>query len=320
MDDQSNLPTPIRGSLLTGYFIRCAEERFSGRSANTIDPKLLGVTRSTKPDYEKVSEIATILWQKETLALGEAIQPYLLIPLEDIGAFMEVFAQDVLAVLVRDQPHLESRKDELTEWVFLNMDYGYCWRVAEELVAPELHTSGPLREPSATPRKGKSKKRESGISFNPSPPVSGSRLPVQRGILVRIFGSRSQMPSFTFSSEGVRCGKPHYLRNQGDHFALIMVLHGPRATEPGYQALALLQRSRCPACPTENLIAGACSCCKGKWDVSAPESYMLSRTGDLKAAVPAAMPTELLVGLQEDLLPEEPEVFDTRDPGYPDFF
>ncbi len=121
----------LKEAVITGYTIRLAEESYAkGSKKFIIDSSVLSILKNK--NNNKIIEIADFLNIYHLLCLGDRLKPYTYIEL----ALMNFYLLDYLELIYKD--HEKEAGDDLNECareiLFLNGLFGYCFRVAEEII------------------------------------------------------------------------------------------------------------------------------------------------------------------------------------------
>ncbi len=134
-----NMENPFREALITGYAIRCAENKIKEQELRKPDKKIQDILKSKFKTNQKIKEIAEYLDDHSNLGLQEKISNYSLISFETIKYFLEKIFEDlVLNFLKIGQIPEQFGKirpiEDFNEMISRNLYFGYLYKLSEEIV------------------------------------------------------------------------------------------------------------------------------------------------------------------------------------------
>ena len=125
---------PFRTAMLTGYFIRCAEGNVGDKVPNDPELHVKKLLNSSKQKSETIEDIANYLNQHDRLGLQDKISNYSVVSFDITQRFFEVMAQDHIRDHLDRGIVAKEGKDILFEATYMNMAFGYLYKLSEELV------------------------------------------------------------------------------------------------------------------------------------------------------------------------------------------
>lgn len=119
--------------MITGYLVRCAENKLAKNRIRTPDGQVKEILESTLTDLEKVETIANYFDKHDKIGIGEIAKSYCLLPFEEIANYFSVNIEDYINSILK-QTKMDGEEQELFyELCFRNAAFGYVYKIAEEL-------------------------------------------------------------------------------------------------------------------------------------------------------------------------------------------
>lgn len=129
-------PNPMKKAMITGYFLRCAENLIPEKEMKKPEVFIQNILDSKKQNKQKIKEIADYLDEHDKIGLSQKISSYSLIDLNQVQYFLSEYANDYIKATLK-RPEITVKKenlDTLEELTYRNMSYGYLYKLAEEFV------------------------------------------------------------------------------------------------------------------------------------------------------------------------------------------
>lgn len=131
---QKYFSNPLRKAMLTGYFLRCAENIVGQRALREPDQQIKDILSLKENDYEKIEKIANYLDNHNKIGLSEKISDYLLIPYQDVQRIFEEYAEDLITETVKEQKINREKIEIFHEVAYRNIAFGYLYGLSEEFL------------------------------------------------------------------------------------------------------------------------------------------------------------------------------------------
>ncbi|MFA6076868.1 MAG: hypothetical protein WC735_02225 [Candidatus Paceibacterota bacterium] len=131
---QKFLDNPIRKAMLTGYFLRCAENIVKQWSIKEPDQNIKNILNVNENDAEKIEKLANYLDNHDKIGLPEKISDYFLIPQEDIQQVFEEYAENFIMHTISKQKITKDKTEIFYEVAYRNIAFGYLYKLSEEFV------------------------------------------------------------------------------------------------------------------------------------------------------------------------------------------
>ncbi len=132
LPDSSPVTISLRSAMISGYFLRCAEDIMDTRKAVEPEPNVKTLLSSDNSTAVVIHSI--------TRYLGPTLHTEPLKGLTDVSKrLLKLIVGDALGILVME----DERKDEALALPYRHGAFGYVWRLSEELVS-EYEANAPL--------------------------------------------------------------------------------------------------------------------------------------------------------------------------------
>lgn len=131
---QKFLDNHLRKAMLTGYFLRCAENMVSQYSLGKPDKNIKNILNMEDNDSNKIEKLANYLDNHDKIGLPIKIADYFLIQQEEIKEIFEEYAEDFITCILKTQKFTKDKAEIFYEVAYRNIAFGYLYRLSEEFV------------------------------------------------------------------------------------------------------------------------------------------------------------------------------------------